>query len=42
MIQHIAALMNLAALDQRRLAGMVLHRRVQRLATVQHIQARLR
>ena len=34
MIQYIAPLVDLAALDQRRLASMALHRRVQRLAAI--------
>ena len=38
MIQDVAPLMDLAALDRRRLTGVLLYRRVQRFATIQHIQ----
>ena len=41
MIQHIAPLMDLAALDRRRLAGMLLSPPRQRFATIQNIESRL-
>ena len=40
-IQHIAPLVYLTALDRRRFAGILLHRRMQCLAAIQHIQPRL-
>jgi len=40
MIQYVAPLMHLTALDPCRLAGMAPHRHRQRLAAIQNIQAR--
>ena len=40
MIQHVAALVNLAALDRRRLTRVLFHGRGQRLATVQNVEPR--
>ena len=41
MIQHIAALMDLAPLDRRRLAGVLFHCGSQCLAAIQNIESRL-
>jgi hypothetical protein len=41
MIQHIPPLVNLAALDRRRLASVLLHCRRQRLAAIQNVEPRL-
>ena len=40
-IQHIASLMDFTALDRCRFAGVLFHRRAERLAAIQHIQSRL-
>ena len=42
MIQHVPPLVNLAALDRRRFAGMLLYRRGQRLAAVQNVETQPR
>ena len=41
MIQHVPPLVDLAALDRRRLAGVLFHRRGQRLAAIQNVEPRL-
>ena len=41
MIEHVAPLVNLAALDRSRLAGMLFHRRRQCLPAIQNVKPRL-
>ena len=41
MIQHVPPLMNLAALDRSRLAGVLLYCRAERLAAIEPVQSRL-
>jgi hypothetical protein len=40
MVQHVPPLVDLAALDRRRLTGILLHRGGQRLAAVQNVEPR--
>ncbi len=41
MVEHIAPLMNLTALDRRRLASVLFHRAAERLAAIQQVQSGL-
>jgi hypothetical protein len=42
MIEHVPSLVNLAALDRRRFASVLLHRGRQRLAAIQNVEPWLR